>query len=40
MFTMLPFYYLLIFPICYLLNYLDVTHEHKTGTSILVKAYK
>jgi SAM-dependent methyltransferase len=40
MFTMLPFYYLLIFPVCYLLNYLDVTHEHKTGTSILVKAYK
>jgi SAM-dependent methyltransferase len=40
MYTVLPFYYLLIFPLCFLLNYLDVTRQHKTGTSILVKAWK
>lgn len=40
MFTVLPFYYLLVFPLCLLLNYMDVNGKHATGTSILVKAYK
>jgi hypothetical protein len=40
LFTVLPLYYLLIFPFCYVLNRMDVNHEHTVGTSILVKAYK
>lgn len=40
MYTILPFYYLLVFPVCYLLNYLDVHNEQKTGANLLVKAYK
>lgn len=39
-FILLPFYYLLVFPICALLNYLDVTNTHPTGTGLIVKAYK
>jgi len=36
----LPFYYLLFFPVCAVLNYLDVSSIHKKGTGLLVKAYK
>lgn len=39
-FIVLPFYYLLIFPFCILLNYSDVIFQHKKGTGLLVKAYK
>lgn len=39
-FVTLPFYYLLVFPWCLLLNYMDVTNTHKTGTGLIVKAYK
>lgn len=39
-FIILPFYYLLIFPFMLLLNYLDVTQKHKTGTGLIVKAWK
>ena len=36
----LPFYYLIFFPVCAVLNYLDVNNTHKKGTGLLVKAYK
>jgi len=39
-FILLPFYYLLVFPFALLLNYLDVTGIHNTGTGLIVKAWK
>ena len=39
-YILLPFYYLVTFPFCILLNYLDVIFRHKKGTGLLVKAYK
>jgi len=39
-YIILPFYYLLLFPFCALLNYLDTNSINKTGTGLLVKAYK
>ena len=39
-FIILPFYYLLTFPFCLLLNYLDVHNFHSTGTGLIVKAIK
>jgi len=39
-FILLPFYYLITFPFCAVLNYLDVNLPHKKGTGLLVKAYK
>jgi SAM-dependent methyltransferase len=39
-FILLPFYYLLVFPLCAVLNYLDVSNTHTTGTGLIVKAYK
>lgn len=39
-YLVLPFYYLLVFPFCALLNYLDVTSENKSGTGLLVTAIK
>lgn len=39
-FIILPFYYLLTFPLSLLLNYLDVKGKHKTGTGLVAKAWK
>jgi SAM-dependent methyltransferase len=39
-FLLLPFYYLLTFPLCLLLNYLDVRMKHPSGTGLIVKAWK
>jgi 2-polyprenyl-3-methyl-5-hydroxy-6-metoxy-1,4-benzoquinol methylase len=39
-FIILPFYYLITFPLCLILNYCDVNFSLKTGTGLLVKAYK
>jgi len=39
-FILLPFYYLITFPICLILNYMDATITHKTGTGLVVKAWK
>lgn len=39
-FIILPVYYLIIFPFMLLLNYLDIILEHKTGTGLIVKAWK
>lgn len=39
-FIVLPFYYLITFPLCIFLNYLDVWLPNKTGTGLVVKAWK
>jgi 2-polyprenyl-3-methyl-5-hydroxy-6-metoxy-1,4-benzoquinol methylase len=39
-FIFLPFYYLIIFTFCLLLNYWDVLGTHSTGTGLKVKAVK
>ncbi len=39
-FILLPFYYLLVFPLSILLNFLDVRGRHKTGTGLIAKAWK
>ncbi|MBP6389538.1 MAG: class I SAM-dependent methyltransferase [Flavobacteriales bacterium] len=39
-FIILPFYYLITYPIAYLLNWLDVSMAHRTGTGLIVKAWK
>lgn len=39
-FILLPFYYLVTFPFCLILNQLDVTENHKSGTGLIVKAWK
>ncbi len=39
-YILLPFYYLLTFPFSLLLNFLDVSLKHRTGTGLIVKAVK
>ncbi|MFA8449143.1 MAG: class I SAM-dependent methyltransferase [Bacteroidales bacterium] len=39
-FIILPFYYLLTFPISLLFNYFDVIGKFKTGTGLIAKAWK
>lgn len=39
-FLILPFYYLLTFPFAMVLNFLDVKIAHKSGTGLLVTAYR
>ncbi len=39
-FIIIPFYYILTFPIALILNYRDVQKKHKTGTGLIVKAWK
>lgn len=39
-FMILPFYYIITFPISYILNYFDTNATHKTGTGLIVKAWK
>jgi SAM-dependent methyltransferase len=39
-FVILPFYYLITFPFALILNYMDVRLKHKTGTGLIVKAWK
>ncbi len=39
-FVILPFYYLVTFPISFVLNYFDTNTKHKTGTGLIVKAWK
>lgn len=36
----LPFYYIITFPFALILNYLDVKITHKSGTGLIVKAWK
>lgn len=37
---LLPLYYLLTYPICLLLNILDITFQQNSGTGLMVKAWK
>ncbi|MHC1707601.1 MAG: class I SAM-dependent methyltransferase [Bacteroidales bacterium] len=39
-FILLPFYYLVTFPFCLILNSLDVNTKNPTGTGLIVKAIK
>jgi len=39
-FIILPFYYLISFPFCLLLNYFDLIIKHKRGTGLIVRATK
>jgi SAM-dependent methyltransferase len=39
-FIILPFYYLVTFPFALILNFFDLRATHKTGTGLLVTAYK
>ncbi len=39
-FILLPFYYLIIYPFAFVLNWLDVICKYKTGTGLIVKAFK
>ncbi|MCF8217412.1 MAG: methyltransferase domain-containing protein [Bacteroidales bacterium] len=39
-FILIPFYYLLAFPIACCLNYRDVNKQHPSGTGLIVKAWK
>jgi hypothetical protein len=39
-FIILPFYYLITFPISLILNYIDVNSNHKTGTGLNVVTRK
>jgi SAM-dependent methyltransferase len=39
-FVLLPFYYLVFFPISFILNVIDVNTRHRSGTGLLVTAWK
>ncbi len=39
-FIILPIWYIIFFPFCLILNYLDVRIKQKKGTGLIVKAYK
>ena len=39
-FIILPFYYLIAYPISFVLNYLDTNMQHPTGTGLIVRAWK
>lgn len=39
-FILLPFYYLLFFPLCLVLNVLDLRIKHSTGTGLIARAWK
>jgi 2-polyprenyl-3-methyl-5-hydroxy-6-metoxy-1,4-benzoquinol methylase len=39
-FILLPFYYLITFPVCLVLNFFDVRIHHASGTGLIVKAIK
>lgn len=38
--VLLPFYYLLVMPFALILNLADVRMKHKSGTGLMVKAFK
>jgi len=40
LFLFIPIYYLLFFPFCMVLNYLDVMRLHRSGNGLIVKAWK
>jgi SAM-dependent methyltransferase len=40
LFILLPFYYLITFPFCLILNQMDTNGTHAKGTGLIVKAWK
>ena len=38
--VLLPLYYLIVYPFCYLLNLADVRREHDTGTGLIARSKK
>ncbi len=40
LFLVLPFYYLITFPLALILNLIDLNITHKSGTGLIVKAWK
>ena len=39
-FVVLPFYYIIVYPFCFVLNFFDTNFSHRTGTGLIVKAWK
>lgn len=39
-YVILPFYYLVFYPFCFILNYIDSNTGHMTGTGLIVKAWR
>mgnify|MGYP001313562602 CR=1 FL=1 len=39
-FIILPFYYILTYPVAFFCNWLDTRMKHSTGTGLIVKAWK
>ena len=39
-FILIPFYYLVTYPFAFILNYIDTYTTHRTGTGLIVKAWK
>jgi SAM-dependent methyltransferase len=39
-YLILPFYYLIAYPVAFVLNFFDVNMRHATGTGLIVKAWK
>lgn len=39
-FIILPFYYLITYPFSFILNYMDTVSAHRSGTGLIVKAWK
>ena len=40
LFLLLPLYYFVIYPVCFVLNKADVRREHPAGTGLIVKSVK
>jgi len=39
-YLLLPLYYLVIYPLAFILNLIDINFEHKAGTGLIVRAVK
>jgi len=39
-FVILPIYFVITYPVAFILNYFDVALKHRTGTGLIVKAWK
>jgi hypothetical protein len=39
-FMFLPLYLMAVYPVCFILNWLDLTLTHAEGTGLIVKAFK
>ena len=39
-FVILPFYYLIVCPFALILNWMDLSMKHRSGTGLIVKAWK